>query len=145
MYAETANGLEARCIIRVTAKEIKPTGIRLNETDIRVEMGKSVQLKATITPEDASNKKVSWRVGNLQIASVDVNGKVTAKSIGNTYVYAETANGLSTKCMIRSIKDNPGFIIENGKTYYIDSETGAKAKGYKIIQNKKYYFDKESG
>ena len=81
MYAETANGLEARCIIRVTAKEIKPTGIRLNETDIRVEMGKSVQLKATITPEDASNKKVSWRVGNLQIASVDVNGKVTAKSI----------------------------------------------------------------
>ena len=58
-YAETANGLKARCIIRVTAKEIKPTGIRLNETDIRVEMGKSVQLKATITPEDASNKKVS--------------------------------------------------------------------------------------
>ena len=60
-------------------------------------------------------------------------------------MYAETANGLSTKCMIRSIKDNPGFIIENGKTYYIDSETGAKAKGYKIIQNKKYYFDKETG
>ncbi len=72
-------------------------------------------MKATITPEDASNKKVNWRVGNPQIASVDVNGKVTAKSIGNTYVYAETANGLSTKCMIRSIKDNPGFIIENGE------------------------------
>ena len=102
-------------------------------------------MKATITPEDASNKsKLESR--NPQIASVDVNGKVTAKSIGNTYVYAETANGLSTKCMIRSIKkDNPGFIIENGKTYYIDSETGAKAKGYKIIQNKKYYFDKETG
>ncbi|WP_195301629.1 Ig-like domain-containing protein [[Clostridium] innocuum] len=143
VYAETANGLEARCIIRVTAKEIKPTGIKLNETDIK--MGENFQLKATITPEDASNKKVNWRVGNPQIASVDVNGKVTAKSIGNTYVYAETANGLSTKCMIRSIKDNPGFIIENGKTYYIDSETGAKAKGYKIIQNKKYYFDKETG
>ncbi len=145
VYAETANGLEARCIIRVTAKEIKPTGIKLNETDAVIKMGENFQLKATITPEDASNKKVNWRVGNPQIASVDVNGKVTAKSIGNTYVYAETANGLSTKCMIRSIKDNPGFIIENGKTYYIDSETGAKAKGYKIIQNKKYYFDKETG
>ena len=73
----------------------------MNETDIRVEMGKSVQLKATITPEDASNKKVSWRVGNPQIASVDANGKVTAKSIGNTYVYAETANGLEARCIIR--------------------------------------------
>ena len=145
VYAETENGLEARCMIRVTAKEIEPTGIRLNETDVVIKMGENFQLEATITPDEASNKKVTWRVGNPKIASVDTNGKVTAKSLGNTYVYAETANGLSTKCMIRSIKDNPGFIIENGKTYYIDPETGAKAKGYKIIQDKKYYFDKVTG
>ena len=112
----------------------------LSENDVTVELGKNIQLDVL-----GEYSQINWRVGNPQIASVDANGKVTAKSIGNTYVYAETANGLSTKCMIRSIKDNPGFIIENGKTYYIDSETGAKAKGYKIIQNKKYYFDKETG
>ncbi len=66
-------------------------------------MGKSVQLKATITPEDASNKKVSWRVGNPQIASVDANGE------GNSKIHREYICVCRNSEWIESKMHNPCY------------------------------------
>ena len=57
---------------------IAVTGIELNRTELALEEGESETLVATITPEDATNKKVAWKSSNTSVATVDANGKVTA-------------------------------------------------------------------
>ena len=50
--------------------------------------GQTLQLKATVLPEDATNKKVYWRSGDEAVAKVDQNGKVTAVSRGSASIFA---------------------------------------------------------
>ena len=98
LYAKTSFGKETKSLIKVTEKN--PKEIKLNSVSKDIEIGTSVVIKATVDPSDAS-QKVTWRTGNSNVASVDANGKVTAKSVGNTWLYAKTKNGLEAKCMIR--------------------------------------------
>ena len=97
LYAKTKNGLEAKCMIRVRPKA---TDIKIDETAKDITVGDSAIIKVRITPTNAI-QKATWRTGNTKVATVDANGKVTAKSVGNTWLYAKTDNGLETKCMIR--------------------------------------------
>ena len=53
-------------------------GVTLNKSDLRLYTNKTEQLIATVTPENASNKKVTWESSNPNIAIVDENGVVTA-------------------------------------------------------------------
>ena len=59
------------------------TGITLNESDVEIEKGTVFQLVATIEPENATDKNVTWRSSNEEIATVDEEGNVTAKEAGN--------------------------------------------------------------
>ena len=97
LYAKTMNGLEAKCMIRVRPKAAE---IKLDETAKDITVGDSAVIKVRITPTNAI-QKATWRTGNSNVATVDANGKVTAKSVGNTWLYAKTDNGLEAKCMIR--------------------------------------------
>ncbi|MEA5003014.1 MAG: Ig-like domain-containing protein [Eubacterium aggregans] len=53
--AETVNGKTANCIITVEEGMIPVTGITINEQDQSLVMGKSLQLTATVSPQDATN------------------------------------------------------------------------------------------
>ncbi len=55
--------------------------------------------KAIVNPSNAS-QAVTWRTGNSKVATVDKNGKVTAKSVGNTWLYAKTSNGKEVRVLI---------------------------------------------
>ena len=75
---------------------ISPTGIALNKSEIVLTTeGKfpSAQLTATITPANASDKRVTWSVVDEDVARVDGNGVVTPVAIGTTVVTATTADG----------------------------------------------------
>jgi uncharacterized protein YjdB len=68
----------------------------ISGTSNKIAAGKTVQLKADITPEDATNKTVTWTSSNTKYATVDKNGKVTLKKKGagkTVYIYAETTDG----------------------------------------------------
>ena len=58
--------------------------------------GKTYTLKTTVT---GTNKTVSWSSSNASIASVDKNGKVTAKTKGTATITAK-ANGVSASCKV---------------------------------------------
>ncbi len=68
--------------------------------DKTIKKGDSFTFTATMTPTNTTSR-VSWRVGNTSVATVDANGKVTAKKVGNTYLYATTDNGITVKCLIK--------------------------------------------
>lgn len=69
------------------------TGVSLDKAYLTVKPGESANLTATITPSNASNKKIIWTSSNPAIATVDENGKVTGKAIGSVLITATTEEG----------------------------------------------------
>lgn len=73
---------------KVTIKQ-KVTGITLNETELNVSQSlRTIQLRATITPEYADNKKILWKSTNTKVATVDANGTVTLVGAGSASIIA---------------------------------------------------------
>ena len=58
------------------------TGITVSPTETQLEVGKTIELKATITPANATSKDVEWSTSDASVATVDGNGAVTAKKEG---------------------------------------------------------------
>lgn len=74
------------------AAEIDVTGVSLDKETLSLVQDSSYTLTATITPSDATNKKLIWKSEDEDIATV-VNGKVTAKSVGTTTITVSTDDG----------------------------------------------------
>ena len=99
--AKTENGKEAKCTVKVKTPEILATNIKLNKTTLELEKGKSEKLIATIEPSNTTNKEVTWISSNGNIATVDGEGKVTAKGEGEAIITAKTLNGKEAKCTVK--------------------------------------------
>ena len=100
--AETTEGLTTECVVTVT---IPATGLSLSSESETIEYGTGKQLYAVVTPEDASNKNVTWYSSDPSVVSVDENGYITATGKGIAYIEAATEDGgYSAICEIRSTK-----------------------------------------
>ena len=81
-------------------------GIALNMQEVTLKIGESTTLEATITPDDATNKKVIWSSENSDIASVDEDGQVTAQGEGETTITVTTEDGEKTAtCSVTVIEE----------------------------------------
>ncbi|MBE7090155.1 MAG: hypothetical protein E7362_05065, partial [Clostridiales bacterium] len=67
--------------------------VALDRTNIEMVVGEQQTLKATITPNDATNKKVTWSSSDPMVALVDSNGKVTAVNKGVSIITVKTEDG----------------------------------------------------
>lgn len=74
-------------------EEILVTSIELDKSELTLSEGSSYTLKATIKPDNATDKTLTWTSDNEEVATVDENGKVTAVSEGTATITARTANG----------------------------------------------------
>ena len=75
---------------------IPVTGVSLDESSITLDVGGNQTLTATVTPEDATNKKVCWSSDNEAVATVSEDGVVTAVAGGTAVITATTHDGLFT-------------------------------------------------
>ncbi len=101
-----------------TDSHINTSGISLNKNSMTLDEGESEQLSATVLPEYATDKSVTWASSNTDVAVVDSNGNVTAQSISGTtataVVTARDANGHSATCTVTVNKPEPtGVEIED--------------------------------
>lgn len=102
----TASGkCTASC--KVTVKEIQATGVALNKTTTTVYIGEIDNLTATVTPDNASDKTVTWTSSNPAIATVGEDGKVTGVEIGKATITATTKNGISASCEVTVLVRTP--------------------------------------
>lgn len=94
------------------------TGIALNKKEITLEVGGSETLTATITPENATNKEVTWASDDTGIATVDGNGKVTAIAAGNTVIKATAVSdaAITTSCAVTVKKAAGNTTTPSGST-----------------------------
>ncbi len=65
--------------------------IKLSKSAVQIYSGKTVTLKTTISPSAAGNKEITWKSSNTGYATVDQNGKVTAKKAGIGHAVTITA------------------------------------------------------
>ena len=72
------------------------TGVTLNKTSLSMVEGNSETLTATVSPDNATNKAVSWKSSDASIASVDGTGKVTAVKAGSATITVSTTDGSKT-------------------------------------------------
>ena len=80
--------------------QVVPTSVALNKTTLTLDTGKTSNLKATVYPSNAANKKCTWRSSNTSVATVDKNGKVTAKASGTATITVKTSNGKTANCKV---------------------------------------------
>ncbi len=78
---------------------IEVTGVSLNKSSLSLVMGESVTLTATVSPENATYKTVTWSSSNTIVASVDQNGKITAVNVGTAIITARAGEKTAT-CIV---------------------------------------------
>ncbi len=86
-------------------EEIAVEGISLNIQNITLKIGETTTLEASITPDNATNKNVIWSSEDSDIASVDEDGKVTAKEVGKTTITVTTEDGQKTATCEVTVKE----------------------------------------
>ena len=72
---------------------VAATGVTLNKTSTTLKFGGSETLVATVFPEDAANKSVTWSSNNENVVTVDENGALTTVAVGNATITVTTVDG----------------------------------------------------
>jgi uncharacterized repeat protein (TIGR02543 family) len=90
--------------------------ITLNKATASLNPKGTLQLTATVLPEEASNKELSWTSNNSEIAAVDQKGLVTAVAEGTATITAaaQDGSGLSATCVVTVAKSTAGDNGDNG-------------------------------
>lgn len=127
---------------------VKVVGLDLAES-ASVDCGFTTQLTATVLPETATNKNVTWSSEDNNIATVDQTGLVTGVNNGETKIKCVTEDGAITReCVVTvngfrrssSVFTNFGK-IENNVTYNTKVEDGKKYKDYIVDTSNDEYME----
>ena len=94
-------GKIATCKVTVTPKTVPVSGIQVQGA-ASIYVGDTTKLTATITPDGASNKAVTWDSQNKDIATVDQQGNVKALKAGTATITAtaQDGSGISGSCVV---------------------------------------------
>lgn len=82
------------------------TDIKINENVTSMKEGESQKLTATITPNDANDKNITWKSSDESIATVSTTGEVVAKKYGTVDIMATSSNGKTSTIKI-NVKESP--------------------------------------
>ena len=102
LRAGVYGGVEAFCTVTVTKKTVYVTSITLDRTSLEIARGDTYTLQATVLPDDAVNKAVTWTSSNKSVATVDSNGKVTGVKAGTATITAKAGDKTAT-CEVKVI------------------------------------------
>ena len=101
----------------------KVTGITLDENEIYMQVGDTFKINGYIEPEDANDKKIIYNSTNAEVATIQEEGIITAKQIGETNIIA-TSNenhNIYTECKLTVIREMEDSEIHFDSSLKIDS------------------------
>ena len=99
-----AGDKSASCRVTVSKNVVAVTEVTLNKTELSLKKGESETLTATVKPDNATDKSVTWSTSDASIATVDQNGKVTAVKEGTATITAK-AGDKSATCTVTVSSD----------------------------------------
>ena len=92
----TAEGKSGTCAVTVKAKTVSVTEVTLDKTELTLTEGETETLTATVKPDNADNRKVTWSSDKTEVATVGGDGRVTAVKAGEAVVTVTTEDGGKT-------------------------------------------------
>ena len=92
-------GIKSTCHIKVEETEIPVESISLSATEWSGEVGETIALSVTVSPEDATAKAVKWTSSDETVATVDNTGFVTAVGAGTAIITA-ACQDVSATCTV---------------------------------------------
>jgi len=113
-------GFTRTCNVTVTQSV---AGITLNKTTLSLVEGTSETLIATVTPSNASNKKVVWKSSDNTVATVDSDGKVFALKASPTAVIITATTEDGTKSATCNLTVTAAEVLVGGVTLNVDKLT----------------------
>lgn len=101
-----SNGVLAKCNVEVSP--IYASNISLNYDEYELMVGEKIQLKATIKPDNCSNKDVAWKSSNEDVAIANSIGTVIGITEGYCNISVSTTDGSnkSVSCIMHVYKPN---------------------------------------
>ena len=91
--ADIYNTASAQSSLEILSSHKPLTGIRLNTQTLVLKKDATAKLTVTFQPQDASNKKVTWKSSADHIVSVSQDGTLTAKAAGTATITALAEEG----------------------------------------------------
>ena len=100
--AEAADGSGVSAECKVVVKPHLVQAISLNATQKNLVVGDSFTLTATLSPENATNRNVIWKLVSGDAIALSADGVIQAKKVGEALVRAEAADGsgVSAECKV---------------------------------------------
>lgn len=116
-FSKVDNGVESDLseALHVTTKSatVLPDGVKLNKATLYLLENGSEKLEATVTPSEATDKKVTWSTNAKAVATVSTAGLVKAVGEGEAEITVTTSNGKTAKCTVHVTK--PVIDVESVK------------------------------
>ncbi|MDD6489463.1 MAG: alpha-amylase family glycosyl hydrolase, partial [Clostridia bacterium] len=91
---------------------VNPTAITLDKTSVTVKEATTASVKATVAPDNATNKSVSWTTSDASVATV-AGGTITGVSKGTATITAKTVNGLTATVKV-TVTENADIVKPTG-------------------------------
>ena len=122
-------GKTASCEVTVKETPVAVTGVGLNTNKVELSVGEGNKLVATVTPEAAANKEVTWSSNNPEVATVEQDGKVVAQKPGNATITVTTKDGNKTATCEVIVKETPVAVTGVGlNTNKVELSVGEENK-----------------
>ena len=124
------------CTINVTEAKVEVERITLDNNSLTLTEGGVATLKATVAPDNASNKAVTWISSNADVATVDSNGTVTAKKEGTAdiTVASQENPAITAVCKVTVMKKTDSRTLSLSQSN-LSLAPNAKAEIKAIIGN----------
>lgn len=84
----SAGGKSSTCTVKVSTKVVSVTSITLDKTSLSMKVGETETITATVNPDNATDKNVTWTSSDESVAKV-ADGKVTAVKSGKATITAK--------------------------------------------------------
>ena len=132
---------------------VAATGVSLNKSTTSLTVGDTEKLIATVAPNNATDKVVSWNSNNTSVASVDSEGNVTAAALGTARITVTTHDGSFTDyCDVTVVpvaatldfSSNTGWGFPTAKTVGPNSYTNGYTVTLQGSTGQGYYFDTDN-
>ena len=90
--------------------------IEVNKATLTLQVGGEETLTATITPDNADDKTLTWVSSDTEVATVDENGKVTAVAEGEATITVKGSNKKSATCKVTVVAAGTEIVEVTGVT-----------------------------
>ena len=124
-----------------TPKVVEVTSITITGASESQEVitGTIIELSATILPDDATDKKVTWITSDETIATVDSTGAVTALKEGTVTIIAVASNGLKDEITLSVVNQKSSFTVtfDENKPDGVDAEVNGMPSAIEVTEGAK--------